>query len=272
MKKCIIFGNCQCSGIKKFLGFSNFYEKYEIYQYANWELIQNDQMTIPIHNLKSADLIIYQPLSDVYNCYSTNKSNPKSFFNLIKDGCNTISFPRIHNNALFPLFHKQSSKQNIYGTINNLPNTLENLMHLYDNNLIDFNFTKRMNDNYEISKQKELNCDIKIIDFIYNNIKKHKIFLTQDHPTSFVFNEVTNQICNILDLDYNYELGLSQNENITELQDSVYNNINKQYPISRYAINHFGFDYIQNEDITADNFYRNNIIDYFIKSQKVKDI
>lgn len=268
MKKCIIFGNCHCSGVKKFLEFSNFYEKYEIYQYANWELIQNDKMTIPIHQLQSADLIIYQPLSDVYNCYSTNKSNPNSFFNLIKETCNTISFPRIHNNGIFPLFHKQTSKQNIYGKINNLPNSLEELIYLYDNNLIDFDFTKRMNDNYDISKQKEFNCDIKIIDFIYNNIKHHKLFLTQDHPTSFIFNEVTNQICNILELDYNYELGLSQTENISGLPDSVYNSINQQYPISRYAINYFGFNYIQNEDITANNFYKNNIIDYYSSIKK----
>ena len=61
MKKCIIFGNCQCSGVKKFLEFSDFYEQYEIHQYANWELIQDNKMTIPIHHLQSADLVIYQP-------------------------------------------------------------------------------------------------------------------------------------------------------------------------------------------------------------------
>ena len=265
MKKCIIFGNCQCSGIKQFLQFSNFYEKYEVHQYANWQLIQNNDMLIPIHNIKNADLIIYQPLSDVYNCYSTNKYNPTSFFNLLNENCNTISFPRIHNNSIFPIFHKQHSKQDIYGKINNLPNTIEELLYMYDNNLIDFDFNKRFQYNYEIAKEKEINCDIKIIDFLYNNIKNHKLFLTHDHPTSYVFNEVTSLICDNLDLDYNYELGLSQTENITGLEDSVYSSIKNQYPISRYAINYFGFNYIKNEDIESDIFYKNNIIDYYIK-------
>jgi hypothetical protein len=223
---------------------------------------------MPIQHLQSADLIIYQPLSDVYNCYSTNKLNPNSFMNLIKDTCNTISFPRIHNNAIFPLVHKHKQKSTIYGKINNLPNTIEELIYLYDNNLIDFDFTKRMNDNYEISKQKEMDCDVKIIDFIYNNIQNQKLFLTQDHPTSFIFNNITKQICDILELNYKYELGLTQEENITDLQDSVYNSINKQYPISRYAIKHFGFNYIQQEDITANNFYKNNIIHYYSSIQK----
>jgi len=41
---CIIFGNCQCSGVKEFFKFSNFYDKYEIYQFANWEMIENNEL------------------------------------------------------------------------------------------------------------------------------------------------------------------------------------------------------------------------------------
>lgn len=266
MKKCIIFGNCQCTGVKKFLEFSNFYDKYEIYQYANWELIQNNNMVISIHNIQTADLIIYQPLADIYNCYSTNKSNPNSFFNLLNENCNTISFPRIHNNSIFPLYHKQQSKIDIYGKINNLPNSIENLIYMYDNNILDFDFENRFKQNYSKSKVKETNTDIQIIDFIYDNIQKHKLFLTQDHPTSFIFNKLTSSISDILDLEYNYELGITQDENITQLQDSVYNSCEKQYPISRYSINHFGFNYIKDEDISADIFYKNNIIDYYSRN------
>ena len=268
MKKCIIFGNCHCSGVRKFLEFSDFYEKYELYQYANWELIQSEKMTISIHHLQSADLIIYQPLSDVYNCYSTNKNNPNSFFNLLSETCNTISFPRIHNNAIFPMFHKENSRKNIYGKINNLPYTVDELICMYDNNTIDFDFDNRMKQNYIISKEKEEYTDLKIVDFLYENIQKQKLFLTQDHPTSFVFNKITSEICNILDIEYNNELGLQQIENITCLQDSVYNSISMQYPISRYAINHFDFQYIKEEDIEAHEFYKTNIIDYYIKNNK----
>jgi len=264
-KSCIIFGNCQGTGVKKFLEFSNFYEIYDVNIYANWEMIQNNDL-IPIQYLKNADLVIYQPLTDVHNCYSTNKNNKESFFNILKDTCNTIAFPRIHNNAIFPIFKKRKNGNEIYGRVRNHINSFDEFMYLYDNNLIDYDFTNRMNENYEISQKKEQDCEVKIIDFIMKNIHKEKLFLTQDHPTSFVFNAVTKQICDILDLDYDYERGNSCHENILGLPDSVYNREDNQYPISRYSIQYFGFEYIKTEHADANIFYKNNTIEYIMNN------
>ena len=110
MKKiCIIFGNCQCSGVREFLKYSEFYSIYELHQFANWELIENNG-SLPINLLTNADLIIYQQLSDIHGCYSTNANNSNSFFKLLKPGCIKISFQRIHNNAIFPIFRKNEKK------------------------------------------------------------------------------------------------------------------------------------------------------------------
>lgn len=258
MKQCLLFGNCQCSGVKKFLEFSTFYSIYEVHQFANWEMIQNGEH-LPIQLLKEADLVIYQPLSDVHGCYSTDRSHPHSFFHLLKPDCKTISFPRIHNNAIFPLFHK-NEKNVMYGSIKNKVSSLEELLHLYDANQLDFDFDQRMKKNYEVALQKDSQCDVKIADFIYNNLSKHKLFLTQDHPTSIVFDEVTRQICVLLNLTYK---PLPVEENITGLQDSVYHNVSCQYPISRYSICHFQLEYIQSETEEANIFYRNNVIQFY---------
>jgi hypothetical protein len=263
-KTCIIFGNCQGGAVKQFLEFSNFYDIYNVNTYANWEMIKNNE-SIPIRYLQSADLVIYQPLTDVHNCYSTNKNNPESFFNILKDTCNTIAFPRIHNNAVFPIFKKRKYGNEIYGRINNKVSCIDELMYLYDNNLIDYDFTNRMLENYEISKKKEADCEVKIIDFITKNVHKEKLFLTQDHPTSFVFSEVTRQICDILELDYNVEKGNACPENMVGLPDSVHDREDKQYPISRYAIDYFGFEYTKTEHPDANNFYKSNTIKYFLE-------
>jgi len=266
MKSCILFGNCHCSGVKKFLEYSNFFEKYEVRQFANWELIKDENnMAIPIHLIKNADLVIYQPLSDIHNCYSTNRENPDSFFSLLRDDCKTISFPRIHNNAVFPIFHKNNKKQIFYGRINNQIDSLQHLFNLYKNNLIDYNFDNRLAENYLVSRKKEENCDIEIADFIYRNISNEKLFLTQDHPTSFVFNELTRKICENMDLEYDYERAKLAPENITGLRDSVYHRPDHQYPISRYAIRHFGFRYIKDESPDADEFYARTSWDYYNK-------
>jgi len=263
MKTCVLFGNCQCSGVKKFLEFSNFFEKYEVHQFANWELLKDNSLNIPIHLLKSADLVIYQPLTDVHGCYSTNKNNPDSFLNLLRDDCKSISFPRIHNNAIFPIFRKSQTNNIIYGSIKNKIESEMDFIYKYNNNMIDFDFDNRLSQNYFISKEKEKDCDIEIADFIYSNIHKHKLFLTHDHPTSIVFNELTSKLCNILELDYNYDSGLNTEENLTKLQDSVYLRNDCQYPISRYSINHFNFKYIKDEHPDADEFYKYNSLLYY---------
>lgn len=264
---CIMFGNCALSGVRDFLKYSTFYDKYEFHQYFNWELIQSDELKIPIQIIKQADLVIYQPLSDVEGCYSTNKSNPNSFFNLLKPDCITISLPRIHNNALFPIFFKKRNAIDIYGKINNTVNSIEEVVYLYDNNKIDFDFENRLKRNYEISLSKETDCDIKIADFIYNNIGKQKLFLTHDHPSTVTINEITKHLCDILDIEYDFTTVSNLGENIIGYEDSVYHRKNNQYPISRYAIDHYNFEYIKTEDADADSFYRKMTVLSYIYSQ-----
>jgi len=253
--KCILFGNCQCSGVKKFLEFSPFFSMYEVHQFKNWEMIQQEQH-FPIQLLQEADLVIYQPLSDVHGCYSTDLNSPNSFFHLLKPECKTISFPRIHNNAIFPLFHKRYQKPIMYGYVNNNYSSLEELLHLYDTDQLVFDFDLRMKQNYDIGVKRDHDCDVKIIDFLYNNLNR-KLFLTQDHPTSFVFEEVTRQICTILQIPFHPQ---PVDENWTDLKDSVYGHPSCQYPISRYAIRHFHWDMQETEE--ANTFYRNKLIAY----------
>lgn len=263
MKKCVMFGNCQCSGIKKLLEFSDFYEHYSVVQYANWQLIDGDG-SLPLETIRSADLIIYQPLPDVYGCLSTNGKNKNSFMNHVKKSCILISFPRIYNSALFPIFHKRHDRSVMCGTVLNKITSESDLVALYHANLLDFGFEKRLQENYDISIEKERECTIKIIDFIYKNIPNRKLFLTQEHPTTFVFAEVVRQICEKLDIRFDFVCASAADENITELEDSIYGNRDTcQYPISRYAIRHFGFNYATKEHNTANDFYLLNALDYY---------
>ena len=43
----------------------------------------------------------------------------------------------------------------------------------------------------------------------------------------------------------------------------MYDRKSNQYPISRYAIKYFEFEYILKEDFDADEFYKGNTILYF---------
>ena len=280
-KKCVTVGICQAAGVHKFLkDFSNFEDEYEYQIFANWQLIK-DANQVTEHGLasermlefnryiKEADLVIYQPCRDFYNCFSTHKSNPNSFLNLLKPGCKTFSFPRIHNNAFFPICHKRDNQQPMYGYIKNNVNTVDELFKLYDDNELDFDFETRLKQNYECGKEKEKDCDIKIVDFIYDNIKKHKLFLMQDHPTSMVINEITRQLCEILGLTYNLESALKVDEAYWGGVDPVYNRQSHQLPISKYAINHFKFEYVHKQGDDADEFYKSILLHFLLKEKGV---
>jgi len=70
-------------------------------------------------------------------------------------------------------------------------------------------------------------------------------------------------MCKILGFEYDYEKGLLANENLVGLLDSVYSRGSCQYPISRYAIKYFRFEYITEEDSDADEFYKQNLLHLF---------
>ena len=228
--------------------------------YANWEIL-NNTVSLPIKDLQRANLIIYQPLSDVHGCLSMNVSNKTSIFKYISDETITISVPRIHNNSLWPIFSKNSSKTHIYGR-ETLPEnlSLEQILSLYDSNRFDFQFETRFAKNKQISLEKEKDTDIKIFDYIEQNIPKQLTFLTQDHPTSHVFTELYRQICDLIGISYICIKHYDTDDNVSGLPDSSYNLPGNRLPISNYSKQFYGFSYTYMNHVDANEFYRNVII------------
>lgn len=271
-QKAVFIGNCQCSGILELLKFTSFYDKYDVKQYANWQMIKNKDAP-PIKDIQTADLIVYQPLRDEYGCYSTKKENSNSMFHEVRDCTDLISFPRIHNNSLWPLYHITNSREKFYGNeflkyyYDQQVKTKNEFMYLYDNMLLDFRFDERFNNNIEISIRKEEATDIKVVNFLEANLKKYRLFLTQDHPTTRVFEHCANYIINKLDLnvtDYHID---DIDENITKLKDSTYNFIDMKYPDSSYSLHHF--NYYWNNDGIDNFFYRKNLEDILMKNATI---
>ena len=184
----------------------------------------------------------------------------------VRDTTRLISFPRIHNNSLWPIFHKNSRHDIYYGNdfydyyYNNGISKKSDFLNLYDSGLLDFKFEERFKKNIEISRNKEENTDIKVVDYIINNIKDYQLFLTQDHATSRVFYHLANEVCELLDLSFNEGFSIDSIDiNHTRSPDSVYNSTTMMYPDSDYSINHFGFKWCKN---TNTSFYRNILCNY----------
>lgn len=276
-KQCIFFGNCQAAHISNILRiFADLDDEYDIECFSNYEMQDPSQPTSYNSEksqhfkryVENADLIIYQPLGTKHGCYSTNKNDPNSFFSLVKPDAKLVSFPRLYTSVLWPLFHKRENVPIFCGSIKNLPNSLEECLYMYDNNLLEFNFEDRVKQDYLIAKQKDNECDVKIADYIYTNIHKKRLFITDNHPVAEVFIEVAKQITSILNRSFRYESALKMAITYPKflgMYDITYHREDSTYPISRYAINYFHFDYVKQEDSDADIFYRNILTHYYIE-------
>jgi hypothetical protein len=73
-----------------------------------------------------------------------------------------------------------------------------------------------------------------VSDYIINNIKKRKLFLTQNHPTSTLILYVVKQILSRLHFDP------LQKDNAIHPNEA---NLPNCWPVSPYERNHYGWDY-----------------------------
>ena len=234
--------------------------------YHNYNYINNTTLDNTIQNLlENCDYFIYQPLSHVYPIYNTD-----NLIKYLKQTCIKISFPYIYCDAFTPLFNCIKYDFPIngeYSTISpasiifmnkevviNLKErgkTIEEIINMYDNNLIDFNYESRFKNTISILEEKEKNTDIKVSNFIKNNYKKYKLFnydtnsdgsANCNHPSNVLILEYVNQILNIMGFD-------SITYNGTEF-------IGSHMLVSRYDIKYYNYEWVTSESPHIDNIIK----------------
>lgn len=263
----LFIGNCQNTGIIHFLKKSEYFEKnFEVKQYANWQLIEN-QCDIPMADIQSADAFIYQPLRPVHGCYSTDPTIEGSIGYYVNDKCLKISYPYIFSSAMWPIVQAGQGQNRWFGgeVIDNLifnkKLSKQEILDLYQNDKIDWDYRNRFNKSVELLKRKESITDIKISDFILNNYKKELLFLIPQHPTSVVFLDVANQILerlNIEKLDTNVIEGI----NDINVEDSTYNLPSCMFPLDKSAIIDYNIQYGEEYLGDSKKFYLQRLLTY----------
>jgi hypothetical protein len=192
MKKiCIIYSNCQGRGINTFLRKHDVYDgTYENHLFENYHVMEN-RLPLPFDLLKKADLFIYQPLANKHGQYATD--NVKNY---LPATCKKISFPYIYNDALWPLYEERDKIAGEAIILNLIEKgySLKRIINMFCAEEIDFEFGRRFQKSMETLRQHEAVTDLKVADYIINNISKEKLFLTQNHQTSNFYIYCTNQI------------------------------------------------------------------------------
>jgi len=181
--------------------------------WSSYNLIEN-KVPINYDILKNADIFIYQPINDSFDIYSI-----KEMTKYLKESCIKISVPFIFLNSFYPLINKSIAitfdgvidirKDKYKNIILNQDIIIElskkysreEIIELFKDNKIDFNYKKMFDENIIRMKKKEEECNVKIVDFILSNYKYHQLVNYHLHPTGILVFNYIKQIFKILNLD-----------------------------------------------------------------------
>lgn len=264
--KCLLIGNCQNTGVMHYLSQSEEFNKtYEMKQYTNWQLIR-DNCEIPMDDIQNADLFIFQPLRIVHGCYSTDPTVEGSIGYYVKDSCIKISFPYIFSSAMWPLVQKARGSniwfggEVIGGLISKGLSPID-ILELYDKNQIDWNYRERFEKSLAILKDKETITDVKVSNFIEENIQDNLLFLMPHHPAGAIFLNAANQILEKLGMEKIKDT--DENVNSVGLPDSTYDHPSGMHPVHESLIEHFNLKYKTKYSENSKEFYMGRITDYF---------
>ena len=124
---------------------------------------------------------------------------------------------------------------------------------MYKDNKLDFNYEERFNKTLNILKNKEVETDIHISDFIEKNYKNYRLFNYHidleytccNHPSNILLIECTSQILHLL----------GKNSITYDGPELIPGN----YYVTQYDINFFKYNWIKEESPEAFDYYKNII-------------
>lgn len=266
--KSLFIGNCQNGGLKDFLLLSEeFKNTFETKWYANWQLIEN-QDSIPMQDVQEADLFIYQPLRPEHGCYSTDPTIEGSIGYYVNDKCITITHPYIFSSYFWPIFQagqgKNSNRWFGAEVIDKLLSdglTKNEILNLYRNDKIDWEYKRRFEDSTQILKNKESITDLKISEFIEDNLNDQLLFLIPQHPTSIIFLNLANQVLKKLNMK-ELDESIIKTVNDLGLEDTTYNSESNLFPLHESAIDYFQLNFGKQYSQDSNHFYEQRLITY----------
>lgn len=265
MIKILFYTNCQFMGIKPNLELNM--KEIEIKHITNYQYIMH-RIPLPIDALNKCDIFIYQPIDKKHGIYSTQQ--PDGILSHLKPTCLKISFPYIYNSGIWGLTKDAIDKDD--GTdcgnrdsIKNEKKSLEEIIQMYYDNTLNFNYKSRFESSLQKLKEKEEKCDIHVSEFIQQNIRTQKIFYTQNHPTPYLFEHVSKKILDIIKNNFKNNVVTTEYEIATQNQLSN----GPKWPISKSDIDYWQFSYIKHPEENADNYYIELITKYY---KNIKDV
>lgn len=215
IKKIMLFnGNCQTVAIRYYLKrVKEFTDNYWIFSMP-WFWIEKNtdkyNILIDLDIYKFADVFVTQQIKE-NNAFGSNIST-HNLIGKLDEKCRVIVIPNVYSQVYYPqsgkiaaddkLINRQGLKLfkdffdvNIYNMVRNGEKTEDILDKICD---VDFYTYDEIRNRFEREIQenakREESCDIKILDFIQNNLNKEILFESTAHPSECVMTELTKRL------------------------------------------------------------------------------
>lgn len=244
--KILFYTNCQNWSLRYFLALHR--KDLEFDEIPNYQFVDYSQ-DIDKDKLNSADVFIYQYISSNYGIRSTDPTVENNLLTNLRSDCIKISIPYLYNPVLWILIPPAIGDGAVGGwgdtsgyvngesiiKMKKLGHSLNDIIKMYKEGSINFRIEERVEDYYKELDKRDNQCDVKTSDFIKQNIRKDKLFFTQNHPTSRIPGHIANQIFKIL--GWNFEI------NPFEYPLGVTHISSGSYPHSLYDKKYWNFEY-----------------------------
>lgn len=195
----VIYGNCQSKIFKHVFEQCPEFIDAKITYLINFDYINNKKV-IPLDKILNCDLFIYQPIGKHHPGYDTDTIIEN--INKLDKPPAVVSFPYIFNLGLFPDYIKGPDSfpfmSKVISAMKNNPEYNEYKEYKLTHDIIMGQY------NYSINEMKrhELNTDIKLVPFILDNMHKHQLFLTVNHPSNYLLEYLFNTTCKFISNKY----------------------------------------------------------------------
>jgi hypothetical protein len=113
---------------------------------------------------------------------------------------------------------------------------LNDILNLYNDNKLNFNYDERKEKGINILKSKEKTCDVKVSDYILENYKKERLFYTPNHPSPIILKLMAKQILTKLNISHSNFDKMFENNN-------YYINKGKELLHLKADVDYYKFDY-----------------------------
>ena len=231
----VAFGNCQAAQIKKLLSILTPADEFSFQYFSNNDRTGGKKSASEIlDGVKSADLLIYQPLSRAHG--ELSDENIKA---TVSKSCVALSFSYIFNSGIGSLCHapkanKLFGEEYVIDLINKKYGRKE-ILEAYKEGSINFNVQERFQNCLSEQRRRENETSIKLADYIAENYQKQRLFISHNHPANVLFYEVIRQIKHITGMPIN-----------TNFEEFNFPRLPKQNcPISPYDVASHGYQFGQ---------------------------